>query len=219
MWAGSLKSELYRNRLGRFARAGRGLMPLYAARASRSRTARTGASLRPQRARRPLRRAARQRHGVDTRKARHAGLLHDLARLYTPERLIAECEARGFAIEAAEREHPVLLHARLGRGDCAGTVRRYGRRGALRHRKTYDRRRRDVAAGLRRLSRRLARTRPALSRARRLSGSSLNAISRAQRKRRWSSRAGARNARLLKRRCAHRRADRRRPRERARQKG
>jgi predicted HD superfamily hydrolase involved in NAD metabolism len=55
-----------------------------------------------------------KRHGVDTRKARHAGLLHDLARLYTPAQLIAESEARGFAIEAAEREHPVLLHARLG---------------------------------------------------------------------------------------------------------
>lgn len=55
-----------------------------------------------------------QVHGVDTSKARLAGLLHDLARLYSPERLLAECESRGFSIAAAEREHPTLLHARLG---------------------------------------------------------------------------------------------------------
>lgn len=55
-----------------------------------------------------------RRHGVETRKARFAGLLHDLARLYSPQRLIAESEARGFYISRVEREHPVLLHARLG---------------------------------------------------------------------------------------------------------
>jgi predicted HD superfamily hydrolase involved in NAD metabolism len=55
-----------------------------------------------------------QRHGLDARKARLAGMLHDLARLYSPQRLIAECEARGMPIDAFEREHPVVLHARLG---------------------------------------------------------------------------------------------------------
>ena len=55
-----------------------------------------------------------RRHGVDPRKARLAGLLHDLARLHTPAQLIAESEARGFTINQVEREHPVLLHARLG---------------------------------------------------------------------------------------------------------
>jgi predicted HD superfamily hydrolase involved in NAD metabolism len=54
------------------------------------------------------------RHGLDSRKARLAGLLHDLARLYPGDRLIAECEARGFPIGPREREHPVLLHAPLG---------------------------------------------------------------------------------------------------------
>jgi predicted HD superfamily hydrolase involved in NAD metabolism len=54
------------------------------------------------------------RHGVDVRKARLAGMLHDLARLYSPERLIAETEARGLPIAPAERERPTLLHARLG---------------------------------------------------------------------------------------------------------
>lgn len=55
-----------------------------------------------------------QRHGLDAAKARLAGMLHDLARLYSPQRLIAECEARGMPIGTREREHPVLLHAPLG---------------------------------------------------------------------------------------------------------
>jgi len=55
-----------------------------------------------------------QRHGFDAGKARLAGMLHDLARLYPAERLVAECEARGMPIDAFEREHPVVLHARLG---------------------------------------------------------------------------------------------------------
>ncbi len=55
-----------------------------------------------------------QRHGLASHKARLAGMLHDLARLYSPERLLAECEARGFTIDPVERERPMLLHARLG---------------------------------------------------------------------------------------------------------
>ena len=53
-------------------------------------------------------------HGVDTLRARLAGLLHDLARLYSAERLLRECDARGMAIDAFERANPVVLHARLG---------------------------------------------------------------------------------------------------------
>lgn len=55
-----------------------------------------------------------QRHGVAPDKARTAGMLHDLARLYEPQRLLDECTARGMAIGAFERAHPMLLHARLG---------------------------------------------------------------------------------------------------------
>jgi predicted HD superfamily hydrolase involved in NAD metabolism len=55
-----------------------------------------------------------QRHGVDASKARLAGLLHDLARLYPAARLLDDCEKRGFFIDDFERAHPVLLHARLG---------------------------------------------------------------------------------------------------------
>lgn len=41
-------------------------------------------------------------------------MLHDLARLYPAERLLAECEARAMRIDAFERAHPTVLHARLG---------------------------------------------------------------------------------------------------------
>ena len=53
-------------------------------------------------------------HGVDPEKAALAGLLHDLARLYSPERLIQESLARGWEIDERSREHPTLLHAPLG---------------------------------------------------------------------------------------------------------
>jgi predicted HD superfamily hydrolase involved in NAD metabolism len=55
-----------------------------------------------------------QRHGEDPARARLAGLLHDLARLFSAERLLAECESRGLPIDDFERRNPVVLHARLG---------------------------------------------------------------------------------------------------------
>lgn len=53
-------------------------------------------------------------HGLDAKKARLAGLLHDLARLYTPQRLLDECAARGIRIGEFERATPIVLHAPLG---------------------------------------------------------------------------------------------------------
>ncbi len=47
-------------------------------------------------------------------RARVAGLLHDLARLYDAQRLLGECEQRGLTIEPFERRNPIVLHARLG---------------------------------------------------------------------------------------------------------
>jgi predicted HD superfamily hydrolase involved in NAD metabolism len=55
-----------------------------------------------------------QAHGEDSSRARLAGMLHDLARLYSAERLVSECDARGMTIDAFERRHPIVLHARLG---------------------------------------------------------------------------------------------------------
>lgn len=53
-------------------------------------------------------------HGEDTGRARLAGLFHDLARLYSAERLLLECAGRGLAIDAFEAANPIVLHARLG---------------------------------------------------------------------------------------------------------
>jgi predicted HD superfamily hydrolase involved in NAD metabolism len=53
-------------------------------------------------------------HGADPRRARLAAMLHDLARLYSAERLLRECAERGMPVDAFERAHPVVLHARLG---------------------------------------------------------------------------------------------------------
>jgi len=55
-----------------------------------------------------------QHHGEDARRARVAGLLHDLARLYDAARLLQACEARGLPVGAFERRNPVVLHAPLG---------------------------------------------------------------------------------------------------------
>jgi predicted HD superfamily hydrolase involved in NAD metabolism len=54
------------------------------------------------------------RYGADTAKARLAGMLHDIARLWPPARLLAECDRRSMPVDEVEREAPVLLHARLG---------------------------------------------------------------------------------------------------------
>ncbi len=53
-------------------------------------------------------------HGEDVRRARDAGLLHDLARLYSAERLLEEVADRDLPVDAFERANPVVLHARLG---------------------------------------------------------------------------------------------------------
>jgi predicted HD superfamily hydrolase involved in NAD metabolism len=53
-------------------------------------------------------------HGEDAHKARLAGLFHDVARLYSAERLLEECTARRMTIDAFEQANPLVLHARLG---------------------------------------------------------------------------------------------------------
>ena len=55
-----------------------------------------------------------RRHDEDVERARVAGMLHDLARLYSAELLLMECRARGMPIDDFERAHPRVLHARLG---------------------------------------------------------------------------------------------------------
>jgi predicted HD superfamily hydrolase involved in NAD metabolism len=54
-----------------------------------------------------------RRHGADPRKARYAGMLHDLARLYSAERLLEESQRLGVPIGDFDRAHPIVLHAPL----------------------------------------------------------------------------------------------------------
>ncbi len=55
-----------------------------------------------------------QVHREDAARARVAGMLHDLARLYSPPALLAQSQARGLAITPFERQSPLVLHAPLG---------------------------------------------------------------------------------------------------------
>ncbi len=54
------------------------------------------------------------RFGADIEQARVAGLLHDCAREFRNEDLIAEAEKRLIAVEPVERQMPLLLHAYVG---------------------------------------------------------------------------------------------------------
>jgi len=55
-----------------------------------------------------------QAHQQNAERARVAGMLHDLARLYPPRALLLESQARGLIITEFERRYPVVLHAPLG---------------------------------------------------------------------------------------------------------
>ena len=55
-----------------------------------------------------------RRYGVSTHKARVAAMLHDIARMWTKEQLLEYARRNRMAISDAEREAPVLLHARIG---------------------------------------------------------------------------------------------------------
>lgn len=55
-----------------------------------------------------------QRFGVDEQQAQTAGLLHDCAREFPVENLIAEAEKRLIMVDALERRMPLLLHAYVG---------------------------------------------------------------------------------------------------------
>lgn len=54
------------------------------------------------------------RFGTDEERARVAGLLHDCAREYRNEDMLAEAQRRGIAIGEVERAMPLLLHAYIG---------------------------------------------------------------------------------------------------------
>lgn len=58
--------------------------------------------------------ALAHRFGVDEEQARVAGLLHDCAREYKNDELIAEAKKRGLAVTALDEAMPILLHAYIG---------------------------------------------------------------------------------------------------------
>lgn len=53
-------------------------------------------------------------YGLDSARARLAGLLHDWDREIGPEALLATAQRSGVAVDPTERERPYLLHARTG---------------------------------------------------------------------------------------------------------
>jgi len=55
-----------------------------------------------------------QHHSLDVEKAAQAGLMHDLAKYFKPQRLLEMAEAEGLEIDPVEAAHPHLLHAPVG---------------------------------------------------------------------------------------------------------
>ncbi|HEY9862519.1 MAG TPA: bis(5'-nucleosyl)-tetraphosphatase (symmetrical) YqeK [Candidatus Obscuribacterales bacterium] len=52
-----------------------------------------------------------QHHGLDVGKAAQAGLMHDLAKYFKPQRLLEMAQAEGLEIDPVEAANPHLLHA------------------------------------------------------------------------------------------------------------
>lgn len=50
-------------------------------------------------------------HNVDPGKAAQAGLMHDLAKFFKPDRLLAMAQQEGLVLDAIDRAVPHLLHA------------------------------------------------------------------------------------------------------------
>lgn len=55
------------------------------------------------------------RHGADLEKARMAGLLHDCAKCIPNKKKVDMCRKKRIPVSEFEIDHPVLLHAKLGR--------------------------------------------------------------------------------------------------------
>ena len=58
--------------------------------------------------------ALAMKYGYDINKAAMAGLLHDCAKSYTPDELLKICDDRAIEISNIEKDHPALLHAKVG---------------------------------------------------------------------------------------------------------
>lgn len=54
------------------------------------------------------------RHRLDPEKAAQAGLMHDLAKFFKPDRLLAMAKADGLLLDPIDEANPHLLHAEVG---------------------------------------------------------------------------------------------------------
>jgi predicted HD superfamily hydrolase involved in NAD metabolism len=55
-----------------------------------------------------------QRHGLDPEKAAQAGLMHDLAKFFKPQRLLQMAQSEGIVLDPVDVSNPHLLHAAVG---------------------------------------------------------------------------------------------------------
>jgi predicted HD superfamily hydrolase involved in NAD metabolism len=58
--------------------------------------------------------ALAQRHGLAVEKAAQAGLMHDLAKCFKPQKLLQMAQAEGLSLAPVDRANPHLLHADVG---------------------------------------------------------------------------------------------------------
>jgi predicted HD superfamily hydrolase involved in NAD metabolism len=58
--------------------------------------------------------ALAQQHDLPVALAQQAGLMHDLAKCFSPQKLLAVAAAEGWELDPAERDCPHLLHAPVG---------------------------------------------------------------------------------------------------------
>lgn len=54
-----------------------------------------------------------QHHNLDTEKAAQAGLMHDLAKFFKPQRLLETAQAEGLKLDPVDIANPHLLHAQV----------------------------------------------------------------------------------------------------------
>ncbi|NJL36910.1 MAG: HD domain-containing protein [Leptolyngbyaceae cyanobacterium RM2_2_4] len=58
--------------------------------------------------------ALAQQHNLDVNRAAQAGLMHDLAKYFKPQKLLQMAQAEGLALDPVDRVNPHLLHAEVG---------------------------------------------------------------------------------------------------------
>ena len=58
--------------------------------------------------------ALAMRYGYDVEKAAMCGLMHDIAKHYSDEKLLSKCEKYGIEITPSEKAAPYLLHGKVG---------------------------------------------------------------------------------------------------------